>query len=97
MFISGNVPSLDESPNYTVNVPKQARVMTNFLDSIIDAAQKEKPGSLLHTTIKCFKKSCKGAITIEIESDSSDILWKCTKCHNSGNITCTPGSREVLS
>ena len=87
MYITNMTHFLDESGNIPKQMPKEARELANFLALVVDETTKEPSKSVIHTTIRCFKKKCEGTINSEFIKENNEIHWVCSKCQNEGILS----------
>lgn len=87
MYISNIQHSLDETGDVPKKIPKEAREISAFFSLVIDETMEKLPTILTSTGIRCFRKRCAGEISSEVNLESNEIHWKCSKCRNEGTIT----------
>ena len=67
---------LDEAGNIPKQMPKEARELANFLALVVDETTKKSSSSVIHTSIRCFKKKCEGTINSEFSKENNEIKEK---------------------
>jgi hypothetical protein len=84
---------LNKGGNIPNDLPAKARKMAEFATQVVSMASIYVGEHDISTGVKCFKSGCKGEITACISSVNDDVIWKCNRCDNEGNITGWQNSR----
>ena len=84
---------------YKPGLPGPLVKFSKFLEAIIHSAIITECGYTYETPLQCRKKpgrkQCPGKILIYMETEESDILWKCPICGDGGNIVGDKTNREL--
>ena len=80
---------LDNTGNIPKSIPAPARRLASFMALVVDEVTRQYPhaASGIETTLRCFKKSCKGTVIGALDDDTKPVCWYCLDCGESGTIS----------